>query len=278
MELGRTIATYKLRSGVAEACTQHLAKELRTTPFSLNSDEATISSNRRVPSVLSNHFPPQNQKTTTNHLASLELDREDSKTIFDAVCDIFTRYELPWTNLISVLFDSCAVMRGVKNGVETRNQREKAPQLYFWVLMETLNHHIHSISKAFCGPFGSHLEDLFQDLHTDFKYCAEHKSFLMEICSALGLAYSSPGIFGTARWLSVYDKSVVEEMLEAFQLFCYPFLDTDKEAYRPIIYDILKTKNVSYIDRKRLHSILDTLTNKKLTMMERRGRTGRFKR
>lgn len=45
MELGRTSATYKLRFSVAEACTQHLVDELCTTPFSLNIDEATSSSN-----------------------------------------------------------------------------------------------------------------------------------------------------------------------------------------------------------------------------------------
>lgn len=34
-----------------------------------------------------------------------------------------------WDNMMSILMDSCNVMRGSKTGLETRIRREKAPHL-----------------------------------------------------------------------------------------------------------------------------------------------------
>lgn len=37
--------------------------------------------------------------------------------------------EIPWDNMMSILMESCNVIRGSKTGLETRIRTEKAPHL-----------------------------------------------------------------------------------------------------------------------------------------------------
>ena len=52
--------------------------------------------------------------------------------------------EIPWSNLISVLMDSCNVMRGSKSGVEVR-LRAKAPHMLN--IDGDTCHHAHNAAK-----------------------------------------------------------------------------------------------------------------------------------
>lgn len=161
VQLSSCSAAYKLKYGLAKTILESLILDLQSTPFSLNIDEATSSNNKKVLSVLVNYF--KGSETRIHHLASIEISRADSETIFNAICQIFNENALPWTNLISVLFDSCSVMRGSISGVETRLREEKAPHL--------LNidgdscHHMNNVAKRFCAPFERHLENLFADIY-----------------------------------------------------------------------------------------------------------------
>ena len=126
VELGRTAAAYKLKYGVAKSITDGIVVELQMSPFLLNVDEATGTSHKKVLTLLVNHFSDSMGKVVTNHWASVELQKATSESVFGAICEVFDSYQLPWSNLISVLFDSCAVMRGCKAGVEKKNQRPKS--------------------------------------------------------------------------------------------------------------------------------------------------------
>ena len=52
--------------------------------------------------------------------------------------------EIPWSNLMSVLMDSCNVMRGSKSGVEVR-LRAKAPHMLN--IDGVTCHHAHNAAK-----------------------------------------------------------------------------------------------------------------------------------
>ena len=60
----------------------------------------------------------------------------DSLSLFDELDALFTKYRIPCTNLVSILIDSCNVMRGSKSGVEPEF---KVARLHScWMLMVTL--------------------------------------------------------------------------------------------------------------------------------------------
>ena len=122
VHLGRTAATYKLIHGVAKTCDDDLMSELQTgeTKFSLNIDEATSKSNNaRVLAVLVSYFSPSMKQVKVQHLASVSVVSVDSKTLYDVLVNLFHEKGLKWSNCMSILMDSCAVMRGNKSGLET---------------------------------------------------------------------------------------------------------------------------------------------------------------
>ncbi|RUS87552.1 hypothetical protein EGW08_004658 [Elysia chlorotica] len=147
MELGRTAAAYKLKYGLAKSIPDGLGVELQKSQFSLNVDEATSNSHKKVLTLLVNHFSDTMGKVVTNHLASVELQKATSDSVFNAICEVFDSYQLPWSNLISVLFDSCAVMRGCKSGVEKKIRDLKAPHLLD--IDGDACHHIHNCAKKY---------------------------------------------------------------------------------------------------------------------------------
>ena len=65
-------------------------------------------------------------------------------------------------NLLAVLMDSCAVMRGSKTGLEKRLRDGPVPHLLD--IDGDLCHHINNIVKTFLNIFENYLEKLFRDL------------------------------------------------------------------------------------------------------------------
>lgn len=123
LHMDRTTASYKMTYGVGKTFTQNMVDVLKTSKFSLNIDEATSENFIRVLAVLVSYICPINKQVVVNHLGSL-----DSATLFNELEKLIESNEIPWSNLMSVLMNSCSVMRGSKSGLEARI-REKAPHL-----------------------------------------------------------------------------------------------------------------------------------------------------
>ncbi|RXN32849.1 splicing factor 3B subunit 2-like protein [Labeo rohita] len=140
LSMDRTSASYKLTHGVKKTILDEALEEIRSVPFSLNIDEATSKTNKRV-----------------------------LESLFSALDRLFERMNLPWDNLVSILMDSCAVMRGSKNGLEKKIRDRRAPHLLD--IDGDSCHHLHNASKKLCCPFERWVESLLSDLHTDHK-CA----------------------------------------------------------------------------------------------------------
>ncbi|KAK5932035.1 hypothetical protein CgunFtcFv8_003771 [Champsocephalus gunnari] len=83
------------------------------------------------------------------------------------LCEFFEKNNIPWNNLVSMLMDSCAVMRGSKTGLEIR-MHQYCPNLLD--VDGDSCHHIHSTAKKFSEPFDSYLEKLFSDLQVDHQW------------------------------------------------------------------------------------------------------------
>ena len=120
LNIDRTSASYKMQFGVGKTFADELAVNLRKNYFSLNIDEATSKSSKKVLSFLVSYFSPEDNKVVVRHLHSASVIKANSETIHEELVQVFKEKELPWINLMSILMDSCNVMRGSKSGFEMR--------------------------------------------------------------------------------------------------------------------------------------------------------------
>ena len=106
-------------------------------------------------------------------MTSLNLAIVNSLKVYDALETFFRSNELPWNHLLSNLMDSCGVMRGVKNGFETKLRDQVAPSS-LGVDGDSC-HHVHNAIKKFTKVFDRYLETLYRDIYNDFKWSEDLK-------------------------------------------------------------------------------------------------------
>ncbi|ELT95293.1 hypothetical protein CAPTEDRAFT_190074 [Capitella teleta] len=110
-------------------------------------------------------------------------DRTTASYKTRAICRIFKKHGMPWENLVSVLLDSCNIMRGFKKG-RKQKLRQKAPHLVD--IDGDVCHHVHNASRKFCASFRHWLEGDFGDLHTNFRYSTDQRDlFCHKTCPIL---------------------------------------------------------------------------------------------
>ncbi len=265
LKMDRTTASYKMIHGLGKTFEDELVSELRETLFSLNMDECTSQTNIKVVTVLVSYYSLKNQKVMVKHLSSFSIEKCDSETLYNELVKMFDEMNLPWENLISILMDSCNVMRGSKSGLETRIRKNKAPHLLD--IDGDTCHHAHNACKRFCEHFEKYIELLLTNLHNDFKWSADKKVALELICKALGIKYTVPANYAPHRWLSVYDISVdTERMLDAYIVFYSAFLTkNDKEIYEEVVSEIYKRHGVDKSTITAMNKVLAKMGKKKMT-------------
>ena len=112
LSMSDTSASYKMRYGLAASFRLRTINILKKTKFSLNIDEATSSGTKRVLTILVNYVDPITNRLNLEHLGSLSLVRVDTNSVFNALDSLFAQHGIPWHNCMSMLMDSCSVMRG----------------------------------------------------------------------------------------------------------------------------------------------------------------------
>lgn len=125
----------------------------------------------QVLSILVSYYNPGRKAVDVEHLGSFEVLKVTTATLENALDKFFTDNDIPWSNMVSMMMDSCAVMRGSKSGLETRVRHNHCPELLD--IDGDSCHHMHNASKRFSSAFNGHLEQLFSDLHTDHKWASD---------------------------------------------------------------------------------------------------------
>lgn len=263
LSMHRTAASYKLQYGVAKTFKEKLFEDLKTSFFSLNMDESTSKNHQKIVSVLVN-LKDENKRIVTKHLSSFSVKTADSASLFKGICDIFETNDLPWENLVSVLLDSCNVMRGKKKGLETRI-RLKCPNLLD--IDGDSCHHAHNCAKKFCKPFDHYLESLFADIHNDLKYSPDMRAALAELCDTIGVKFTMPQCFVSYRWLSAYDCAVdLKRLIGPLTLFYFSFLSKqEKRDFLHIIVKVYKNYNINDLSRDSIRNLQQKIGEKNMT-------------
>ena len=137
--------------GLAKTTRDQLLSKLKRTHFSLNFKEATNNNQTCVLTILVSYYNEQSQLVVGEHLASLSLLGVNASSVLHAIKNEFENLELPWKNIMSILVGSCNIMRGSKNGFETKIQENLASHLLD--IDGDTCHHVHNIAKCFTKPF-----------------------------------------------------------------------------------------------------------------------------
>lgn len=253
--MNRTTASYKTKFGVGKTFRDELVKVMKVTKFSLNMDESTSSNYQKVLTVLVSYFCCEKKQVVVKHFASVSCIKVNSLSLYDEIVNLMESNNIPWTNLMSILMDSCNVMRGCKSGLETRIRTEKAPHLLD--IDGDVCHHVHNAAKSFCKVFGYCVEQLYNDVFNDFKWSADLRELLQEICCMLNIKYTMPQRYVSHRWLSVYDVALdTLRLFDCLTVFYFAWLpESEKCKFLPAVVEVYHRLRVSQISRERITAI-----------------------
>ena len=244
LTMQRTTASYKLKEGLSEVIRKRLVADLQSHKFSMNMDECTSTSNKKVLSVLVSYFSDELNKCIVHHYLSTSLTVVKATIIHSVIFDSLKKDNIPLDNLISNLSDSA--------GFETL-LRSSAPHLLD--IDGDTCHHIHNSVRKFCSHFQSHVEGLCDDLFQDTRFSPDIKSYLEQLCRFVGTHYLTPLERIAHRWLSIFDVSKrILSMIGPITLLYSAWIPADlKDAYTvhtdPLMQGLLKeeVKKVRHI-------------------------------
>ena len=112
LSLSRQAAGYKIRLGLGKALEEQLVSRLKKMSFSLNIEKAMSNNHQKIRTCLVSHVCTEKKEVVIEYLASLSFTEVNSRSLHDSLCKLFNEKDIPWTNLMSILMDSCAIMRG----------------------------------------------------------------------------------------------------------------------------------------------------------------------
>ena len=91
---------------------------------------------------------------------------------------------------MSIMMDSCNVMRGSKSGFEKRVCDAVAPHLLD--IEGDSARHAHNSANQLSKPFDKYLEGLFDNVYFYFKWSQDLQEYLRDICLILGITDTIP--------------------------------------------------------------------------------------
>ena len=158
-------------------------------------------------------------------------------------------------NLLAVLMDSCAVMRGCKTGLEKRLRDGSVP--YLLDIDGDLCHHVLNIVKKFLNNFENYLKKLFRDLMTDLLKRLEL------LCYHTGVTFHKPSNYVATRWLSVLDGCIdFSYMRDVYVVLYLAFVDNKRSQIKKKLESIFEKYNVSKASQESVEEMVkESATN-----------------
>lgn len=120
MKLSRTAASYKMVHGLGHTFSERTLANLRRYLFLSTWMRAHVAATKKRLPCLFCYYNEECNNVVVEHLGSLEVFKVSAASLEGAMCHFFEEKDVPWSNLISIMLDSCNVMRGSKSGLETR--------------------------------------------------------------------------------------------------------------------------------------------------------------
>jgi hypothetical protein len=121
--------------------------------------------------------------------------------------------DIPLQNLVCVMCDSCATMRGEKGGFIAKLRQVNGLK-HVQDLGGCSLHHVHNTVKAGVAEFGEEVESFAKDVYNYFRFNKRHDQFL-HLQQSLGVKESRFIRVVETRWLIMYD--VVVRLIEQWR-------------------------------------------------------------
>ena len=232
-------------------------------------DEATTTSNMRVCSLLVCYFNGVN--IFTKRLDSFNAPFVNSATLYHEVMDIFQKREILLKNLLAVMMDSCAVMRGHKTGLEKRLRNGPVPHLL--EIDRDLFHHIHNVVKDFLNNFENYLQKLLPDLYRDFDVSADLLQRLELLCYHIGVTFCKPPNYVAFCWLSVLQVCIdFLYMRDVRVIFYSAFVNKRQSQIKKNLESIFERYNVPKGSQESIEEMVKALSKKKFNSDDKAGK------
>ena len=270
LSMERQTATYKLKEGLSLCVQKRFVLEMRKSKFSLNLDEATSNNNQKVLTVLVSFFSESLGETVIDYYDSVSLTAATARTLYEAVRNLLERDEIPAANLVSVLTDSVNYMRGNRSGFQKLLRDNFAPHLLD--IGGDVCHHVHNICKKFCSYSDQEVECLLDDIHTDFQFHQDLRTYLRELCLMLDVKFEVPKERASHPWCSQLDVLMgVHRMWDALTLLYFAWVP---KASRYIYQDLADaiTSSLKPSEQKRVKEIQSLASSPSSHVMGWRGR------
>ena len=112
--MDRTAATYKLREGLSYYNHKEIVNKMIKYPFSINMDECTSDSNKRVFSILVSYYDELKGESVVEHYELIECKVVHAENLFQEIVSMFLRDNISRNDLVLDLSDSTDYMHGKK--------------------------------------------------------------------------------------------------------------------------------------------------------------------
>ena len=164
----RTKMRYIVTHGLSKTFKSLLDKKLTETVFSLQIDESNKMYGKKFLIMIVKFYDNELEKITTRFLELKVANKGNASSIVQAILGTFQQHDIPFTNMIQIMSDSPAVMRGKYQGVVTQFRNEHSPHIID--LGGCLLHHVSNAVRNATDKLykAGDIEEFLQDICTFF--------------------------------------------------------------------------------------------------------------
>lgn len=230
--ISKSSATYINTHGVAKCMKDELKMKVKGKMVSLNIDEATNNNNDKILNILVQYYDESENKVQLRHLGSRSQNLATASNIMDSIESVLREYDIEWWQVLSVLMDNCATMRGVRGGVEALI-RKKNPNLLD-ISGDTI-HMVNNVAKTLLSNVDSAIQDFCGDIFYDIEESPKVREIFKEVQSLLNVSNPKHLIRPiSSRFLQMLDVTTrAVDMWDSLTIYYYSFLsDNEKRHYR----------------------------------------------
>lgn len=208
VKCSRTKATDLVNSKIGPFAQDLLADILKNNFFSIIIDETTDISTTKCLVIVVRYFSQTEKKVIDSFFGLIELSLATADAIFQAVINIFKRFDIPITNIIGFSSDNASVMMGHLNGVKAKFM-EILPNIF---VMGCLSHSLHLCASKACASLPNEIEDFSRNIYNYFAHSAKRQHEFKEFQQFVEAEPHKLLRPCQTRWLSL--EAVVNRILE----------------------------------------------------------------
>ncbi|XP_011406190.1 PREDICTED: uncharacterized protein LOC105313994 [Amphimedon queenslandica] len=149
-----------------------LVDSLKRNTFSLIIDETTDVSTKKELALVTRQYSPELKNVSCSLYELIQLDAGNAEAIFQSICKVLERDNIPLSNIIGFAADTIDVMFGPHNSVVSR-LKQKVPNVF---VFQCICHSAHLCASHACEKLPQTAEELIHDTYNYFCHSAKRQA------------------------------------------------------------------------------------------------------